>query len=197
MWLFYLLLVIVVIAGGIYFWQNIRPQINARRNLALLGQEAPTLTRDGVTFRDLNKNGKLDPYEDPRQPIEERVEDLLKQMTLEEKAGLMFQTMIGMNPDGTPLEKTGFFPVPPTSDANRAAALESLQYPAGLGRASHGGVAQPRPETGGADAAGNPDHDLHRPAPCFFGESIYQPGRRHLLPIPRTAQDSLPRATRS
>jgi len=33
-------------------------------------------------FRDLNKNGRLDPCEDPRLPIEERVEDLLSQMTL-------------------------------------------------------------------------------------------------------------------
>ncbi len=74
------------------------------------------LTEDGITFRDLNKNGKLDVYEDPRRPIDERVEDLLKQMTLEEKAGLMFQTMIGMNKDGTILEKTGIFPLPPTSD---------------------------------------------------------------------------------
>src|SRR5512138_2458412 len=112
----YILLVIVVIAGGVYFWQNIRPAINTRRYLALLGPEAPTLTQDGITFRDLNKNGRLDPYEDPRRPIEERLEDLLRQMTLEEKAGLMFQTMIGMNRDGTLLENAGFFPVPPTSD---------------------------------------------------------------------------------
>ena len=41
-------------------------------------------------FRDLNKNGKLDVYEDEQQPIEKRVQDLLKQMTLEEKAGMMF-----------------------------------------------------------------------------------------------------------
>ena len=45
---------------------------------------------DGITFRDLNKNGKLDVYEDPRQPTNVRVEDLLGQMTLEEKAGLLF-----------------------------------------------------------------------------------------------------------
>jgi beta-glucosidase len=41
---------------------------------------------------------------------------LLKQMTLEEKAGLLFQTMIGMNKDGTILEKTGMFPLPQSSD---------------------------------------------------------------------------------
>ena len=117
MWIWYLLLLIVLMAAGIYFWNNIRPNINTRNNLALLGKEAPTLTQDGPTFRDLNKNGKLDPYEDPRRPIEERVEDLLQQMTLEEKAGMLFQTMIGMNKDGTLLEKTGMFPVPQTSDA--------------------------------------------------------------------------------
>lgn len=116
MWLFYLLLVIIVSAGAWYFWQNIRPEINTRRNLSLLGKEAPILTQDGIPFRDLNKNGRLDIYEDPRRSLEERVEDLLKQMTLEEKAGLMFQTMIGIHPDGTILEKTGMFPLPQTSD---------------------------------------------------------------------------------
>ena len=60
--------------------------------------------RDGTAFRDLNKNGRLDPYEDPRRPIEERVEDLLSQMTLEEKAGMMFHAMVGMNPDGSLVE---------------------------------------------------------------------------------------------
>ena len=62
---------------------------------------APTVTEGDLTFRDLNKNGRLDPYEDPRRPIEERVEDLLAQMTLEEKAGLMFHTIAGVNPDGS------------------------------------------------------------------------------------------------
>ena len=116
MWLFYLLLFVILIAGIIYFWQNIRPEINTHRNLSLLGKQAPTLTQDSITFRDLNKNGRLDPYEDPRRPVEERVEDLLGQMTLEEKAGMMFQSMVGMNKDGTILEKTGLFPIPQTSD---------------------------------------------------------------------------------
>jgi beta-glucosidase len=62
---------------------------------------APTLTEGDLTFRDLNKNGRLDPYEDPRRPIDERVDDLLAQMTLEEKAGLMFHTIAGVNPDGS------------------------------------------------------------------------------------------------
>lgn len=36
---------------------------------------------------DFNKNQKKDIYEDPSQPVEDRVNDLLKQMTLEEKTG--------------------------------------------------------------------------------------------------------------
>ncbi len=43
----------------------------------------------GLPFKDLNKNGRLDPYEDWRRPAKERALDLLGQMTVEEKAGVM------------------------------------------------------------------------------------------------------------
>ncbi|MFF2275678.1 glycoside hydrolase family 3 protein [Agromyces sp. NPDC058126] len=46
-------------------------------------------------------------YLDASLPIAERVEILLSQMTLEEKAGLFFQTVIGINPDGTLAEERG------------------------------------------------------------------------------------------
>ena len=46
-------------------------------------------TEMDIVFRDLNKNGKLDIYEDPRQPVESRVEDLLGQMTLDEKVNML------------------------------------------------------------------------------------------------------------
>lgn len=55
----------------------------------------------GIQFRDLNKNGKLDIYEDPRQPVNARVEDLLAQMTLEEKAGVLFINGSVVNEDGS------------------------------------------------------------------------------------------------
>jgi beta-glucosidase len=71
--------------------------------------EAPVLTIDGVTFRDLNKNGVLDPYEDPRLPIEVRVTDLLSQMTLEEKAGLLFHTILPVGMDGELVNGPSFF----------------------------------------------------------------------------------------
>ena len=70
------------------------------------------MREDGIAFRDLNKNGRLDPYEDPRRPVEERVADLLSQMTLEEKAGLMFHTFVPADPDDMALEKPGMFGAP-------------------------------------------------------------------------------------
>jgi len=82
--------------------------IMSSRNMAELGPAAPKLTERGFTFRDLNKNSKLDLYEDTRQPTDKRVGDLLSQMTMAEKAGLMFITMIVMNGDGSLMER----PVP-------------------------------------------------------------------------------------
>ena len=46
-------------------------------------------TPDGIYHKgwiDFNKNGKMDLYENPKAPLEERVQDLLSQMTLEEKS---------------------------------------------------------------------------------------------------------------
>jgi beta-glucosidase len=68
---------------------------------------APRITVDGLAFRDLNKNGKLDVYEDHRQPLEARVNDLLGQMNLAEKAGLMFQKFVMMDDDGGITEGMG------------------------------------------------------------------------------------------
>lgn len=71
---------------------------------------------DGTRFRDLNGNGVLDPYEDPRLTPAERTEDLLKRMSVEEKIGLMFQTVIEIGPDGETLETPGAISKSATSD---------------------------------------------------------------------------------
>lgn len=47
------------------------------------------LDMDGMKFKDLNKNGKLDKYEDWRLSVDERATDLAGQMTVEQMAGLM------------------------------------------------------------------------------------------------------------
>ncbi len=79
--------------------------------------DADRLTRpDGVVFRDLNGNGVLDPYEDPRRPVAERVEDLVGRLSLPEKAGLMFHTVIEAGTDGKVLEHPGKISKSPTSE---------------------------------------------------------------------------------
>ena len=70
---------------------------------------------DGTRFRDLNGNGVMDPYEDPRRSVEERTEDLLGRLSLEEKCGLMFQTVIEVGEDGELLEAPGRISKSPTS----------------------------------------------------------------------------------
>ena len=52
-------------------------------------------------YRDLNKNGKMDVYEDKTQPVEKRIADILQQMTIEEKAGMMFINGARVNEDGS------------------------------------------------------------------------------------------------
>ncbi len=58
-------------------------------------------------FRDLNKNGKMDVYEDKSQSVDKRVEDLLSQMNLDEKAGSLFINGTLINEDGSIDKKEG------------------------------------------------------------------------------------------
>ena len=55
---------------------------------------------DGLQFRDLNDDGELDIYEDWREPTADRVDDLVGQMELEEKAGLMLIDTLNAACDG-------------------------------------------------------------------------------------------------
>ena len=50
---------------------------------------APILTVRGHAFKDLNRNGELDPYENWRRPAYERAVDLANRLSVEEIAGLM------------------------------------------------------------------------------------------------------------
>src|SRR3954465_9897683 len=72
---------------------NLSPEVNAKSALIR--------TAGDTAYRDLNKNGKMDVYEDVSQLIEKRVQDLLKQMNIEEKAGMMFYSPVRVNKDGT------------------------------------------------------------------------------------------------
>lgn len=50
---------------------------------------------DGYAFKDMNKNGELDPYEDWRLSYEERTVDLVSKMTIEQMSGLRINGAIG------------------------------------------------------------------------------------------------------
>ena len=50
----------------------------------------PILEKDGLKFKDMNKNGELDVYEDWREDVDARVADLIAQLDVAEEAGLHF-----------------------------------------------------------------------------------------------------------
>ena len=96
---------------------------------------------DGLKFKDMNGNGKLDIYEDYRRPVDARVSDLISQMTYEEEAGLLFcvsakldtaREMIPsfknncmlFNLNGTPIEVTNTL-----NNLQAAAEAERLSIP--------------------------------------------------------------------
>jgi len=54
------------------------------------------IEKKGLKFKDLNKNGKLDKYEDWRLTPDERSKDLLSKMSVEEKAGFMLINSLNM-----------------------------------------------------------------------------------------------------
>ena len=59
------------------------------------------IQKNGLQFKDLNKNGKLDKYEDWRLSPEKRAADLLSKMDIDEKIGFMIISQINMGPQGT------------------------------------------------------------------------------------------------
>ena len=61
----------------------------------------------GVRYRDLNRNGRLDPFEDPRLSAAERTADLLPRLSRAERIGLLFHTVIEAGPGGTLVEGPG------------------------------------------------------------------------------------------
>jgi len=86
--------VLLVLAVGLLGMASTQPPIESKVK--------PILEVGGLLFRDLNGNGALDPYEDWRLPVPQRVEDLLSRMTLEEKVGQMLHPTFIPRPDGSP-----------------------------------------------------------------------------------------------
>jgi beta-glucosidase len=60
----------------------------------LESRAAPIIERDGLRFRDLNRDGQVNAYEDWRLAPEARAKDLVTRMTLAERAGTMMHGSI-------------------------------------------------------------------------------------------------------
>jgi beta-glucosidase len=95
------LALIIVLSAALYINSNI---INIEKEDKFKGPEIEEINNKGFTFRDLNRNGELDIYEDVRKSLEERANDLLSQMTLDEKIRLLkgsgMKSAMGFGPAG-------------------------------------------------------------------------------------------------
>lgn len=113
----YSLLFLVITIPGIFCFLNIPLSAQVKPKQPILGSRtAKILAVDGLQFKDLNKNGTLDKYEDWRLSAEERSKDLLSKMSREEMVGFMLISTTRMKNDwamGPPKSKD-----PITSDFN-------------------------------------------------------------------------------
>ena len=64
------------------------------------GSGVTILTVDGYAFKDMNRNGSLEPYEDWRLSAEERAADLASRLPIEEIAGMMLYSSHQSVPSG-------------------------------------------------------------------------------------------------
>jgi beta-glucosidase len=97
------------------------------------------LSVNGVQFKDLNKNGKLDNYEDWRLSATERAADLASKLTIEEIAGLMLYSghqAIPANPrgfgaatyNGKPFPESGAQPSDLTDQQKKFLSEDNLRH---------------------------------------------------------------------
>ncbi len=82
-----------------------------------------TILHSGLfSFKDLNKNGKLDKYEDWRLPVDERARDLAAKMSVDQIAGLMLYSRHQMIPSPPNGFFTGTYNGKPFSESGANAA---------------------------------------------------------------------------
>lgn len=84
-------LIISILLTSVLFLNNTRAQ--DKTNSTNLVEKF--IETGKLKFRDLNKNGKLDIYEDYRKPIDQRAQDLLLKMTMQEKLAQLQSPWIG------------------------------------------------------------------------------------------------------
>ena len=79
---------------------NIVTQKNGQTLGYTPGSGVTILTVDGYAFKDMNRNGSLEPYEDWRLSAEERAADLASRLPIEEIAGMMLYSSHQSVPSG-------------------------------------------------------------------------------------------------
>ena len=90
------LLPVIVCSGllaGCGGGQYVQPELGTRT--------VHVIEKHGYRFKDLDKNGKLDPYEDWRLTPQKRAADLLERMSIDEKLGFMLISQINMKSPAT------------------------------------------------------------------------------------------------
>lgn len=88
-----LIIILCAVAIGVFAYTKQAKNIAEKD---IYAKSKNIITVDGKKFKDLNGNGEVDIYEDWQKSSEERAENLISQMTLEEKAGMVLintQTM--------------------------------------------------------------------------------------------------------
>lgn len=120
----------------------------------------PLIRVDGLLFRDLNRNGRLDAYEDWRLDAQARADRLVAAMTLEEKAGVMMHGNLVLDRDGGQLDL----------DAMRALVLE---------RHLNTFVSRQQGDAGGLAAAHNRLQELAEQARLAIPVSLSTDPRNH------------------
>ena len=89
-----LIVVVILFVVGILAYVAVNNKQKEKSAEKLRVGPADKIEVDGLAFRDLNKSGTLDPYEDFRVPVDVRVEDVLSQMSVEEKSGMMLHPFL-------------------------------------------------------------------------------------------------------
>lgn len=87
--IFLLSIIVVALIIGFLGWRYFNNSFVHFEDDYIEKNDFKTLTVDGHTFLDRNRNGKLDIYEDDRKSNSVRIKDLLSKMTLEEKIHLL------------------------------------------------------------------------------------------------------------
>ena len=97
---------VIIIVGGFGYYYVSSNILNFEDEISKEKMKYPELKIDGFNFIDRNNNNKLDLYEDNRESIETRANDLLSKLTLEEKIHLLkgsgIKSALGMSSEGIP-----------------------------------------------------------------------------------------------